>query len=788
MSSFVIARGRSRLVVSIAVATVLSISLQARIVSAQGISYTLAPAAASLSWDKDLGLKNHSLYGGQGSIDFERLISLQGYYLTNNNINSAVDRLGLGGDLGSQLRNQRLQVRSMGANVIWKFWGGGIAPFIKTGGGVIELRPDSGRTSKQIVLNAGGGLRFGANAPLFLDLFAEDMMLRVDRYALFSNGTGTLPVDAQANHLRHNLLIGAAIGVPLGLNTNDREREKASDLRWGLTGASLTLEPFAGRMQFDDKGSNGTIADQNLAGARAGIDVGRYVGVRGFYWRSTNSSFKRLTSLQSWGGELQFKLNSGQGLTPYLLAGAAQLDFRENDSTALVLRGTDKASLLLGGGVMMPLGERFALNASARDYVYGQGNGADSVSSPSDLRHNWMYSVGLRVSLGGHSGSDAARRAVDREKSLAARVRDDSSRLDAMHAQMQGKMQANMQPNMQAAMQNGTGMHGERKYSVDSTGRVTRLDSASELTDSAHVVTTNRAGSLITLPAPTVGELYVRYGDSSGSMFKTPITAADSDARRSRMMAAGVNSDELRAMVRSVVREELASGTATSDSARWANMSAVDRETYVNRRIDSIVAVRVAARAASTPAPVIVAPPTTIVPPTQITTQPPSASPVVVEQSTNRYSIYGNDRRGGLMVYSGVTVSSSAQISLGGRFDLGPISPNSSIDFAPEIAIGGGSGGRSTMIVANLQYLFGKIRGGTNWTIQPHVVAGIGILNFSSQVGSRDGLEGVINFGYGVSVPLTRNTNRAAPVITVEHQGIDFFQLNRLLVGLSWRL
>ncbi|MEP6781407.1 MAG: hypothetical protein ABJC26_16030 [Gemmatimonadaceae bacterium] len=787
MSSFGIARGRSRLVVSITVATVFF--LQAPSAGAQGISYTLAPAAASLSWDKDLGLKNHSLYGGQGSIDFERLISLQGYYLTNNKINSAVDKLGLGGDLGNQLRNQRLEVRSYGANVIWKFWSGGIAPFLKTGGGIIELRPDSGRTSKQIALNAGGGIRFGANAPLFLDLFAEDMMLRVDRYALFSNGVGTLPVDAQANHLRHNLLVGAAVGVPLGLNTNDREREMASDMRWGLTGASLTLEPFAGRMQFADKGSNRNVADQDLAGLRAGIDVGRYVGLRGFYWRSTDNNFKRLTSLQSWGGELQFKLNSGQGLTPYLLAGAAQLDFRKDDSSAVALQGTNKASLILGGGVMMPLGERFALNASARDYVYGQGNGADSVSSPSDLRHNWMYSIGLRVSLGGHSGSDAARRAVGREKSLTEKLRDDSLRMVAMHAQMQEKMQGKMQPNVQASMRNGTRMSGEGQYMVDSTGRVTRLDSASAMNDSGRVMTTNRMGSVITLPAPTVGELYVRYGAANGSMLKAPITAADSAARRSELMGGGVSSDELRAMVRSVVREELASGTATSDSARWANMSASDREAYVNRRIDSIVAVRVAARAAAAPAPIIIAPPATIVPPTQITTQPPSTAPVIVEQSTNRYSVYGGDRRGGLMVYSGFTVNDGAQILLGARFDLGPIRPNSSIDFAPEIAIGGGSGGRSTMIAANLQYLFGKIHTGANWTIQPHVVAGIGILNFSDQVGSRDGLQGVINFGYGASIPLSRNSaNRAVPVLTFEHQGIDFFQLNRLLVGLSWRL
>ena len=58
--------------------------------------------------------------------------------------------------------------------------------------------------------------------------------------------------------LRHNLSVGAAVGIPLGLNTNDRERNASQSVQWGLSGASLTLEPFAGRLTFDKKLTNGT--------------------------------------------------------------------------------------------------------------------------------------------------------------------------------------------------------------------------------------------------------------------------------------------------------------------------------------------------------------------------------------------------------------------------------------------------------------------------------------------------------------------------------------------------
>ncbi|MBC8088915.1 MAG: hypothetical protein H7Z40_16745 [Phycisphaerae bacterium] len=712
---------------------------------AQGISYSIAPAGASVSWDRDLGLKNHSLYGAQASIDFERLVSLQGYFFTNDKINTAVDRLGLTGPLAGQLTNQRLNMRSMGANVIWKFWKGGIAPFVKTGGGIVEFRPDSGASTKQIALNLGGGLRFGANAPIFLDVFAEDMMLRVDRYALLNPGATTLPADPQSKMLRHNLLVGAAIGVPLGLNTNDREREQAGSVQWGLSGASLTLEPFAGRMQFDKKNGTTTgqtaLRDQELAGVRAGIDVGRYVGVRGFYWRGTDNDFKRLESLQSWGGELQFRLNSSPGLSPFLLAGAAQLDFDNDDTTSLAQRGEDKLSLLLGGGVALPLGERFAINATARDYLYGQGNGADSVSSPSDLRHNWMFTLGLRVSVAGKSGSRAADNAIDRNRSLEARMRDDSLRWVASR-------------NGGASVRDSLMIVNGRLVQV-APGQMDSVRMVIARTDSMRVDSIKRAvnaPATITIPVPTVGELYVRYGAAQGMTTAFP---------------------------------QLQGGN-TMDSARMAGMSPAERQAYTDRQIDSLVTARVNERMANlraaNPLPAAQAQPPAVV------TVPPTAAVVVERQ--NNYSVIGNNTRGGLMVYSGLTANDGAQIALGGRFDLGPIGNfNSAVHFAPEISFGAGSGGRSTMIVGNLQYLFKKLRLGAERTIQPHIVGGLGVLNFSDQVGSRDGLEGVINLGYGASIPLVKGaTNRATPVITLEHQGIDFFQLNRLLVGLSWRM
>lgn len=737
-----------RAMTAVAIVSLVGVS---RPVASQGITYTLAPTAASLQWDRDLGLRNHSLYGAQASLDFERLISLQGYYLTNDRIKSAVDKLGLTGNLATQLTNQELNVRSFGANVIWKFWKGGIAPFVKTGGGIVELRPDSGRTTRQIALNAGGGVRFGADAPVHLDLYAEDMMLRMDRYALFNQGTNVIPADPDVNRLRHNFVFGASLGIPLGLNTDDKSREDAERVQWGLTGASFTLEPFAGRLSFDDKlgADSGAVAlrDQELVGLRAGIDVGRYVGLRAFYWRGTDDKFKKVQSLQSWGGELQFRLNSSPGLTPYLLAGAAQLDFDDKDTTATAQISDDKLSLLLGAGVALPIGERFAVNFTARDYLFGQGNGADSVSKPSDLRNNWMFTLGLRVSVAGRSGTRAAERVATREQSQGARARADSLKMVAMR------------DSLDRGLASGTTSLRDSLMIID--GRVMRVDSATlerlrkeARTDSAKRGTATTQG-FITIPVPTVGEFYVRYGAPQGMTTSFPSLQAD--------------------------------------SARLSGMNPVEREAYLNRIVDSLVTVRVnertatLARAQSQPAQPVQPQAAPAVAPTVVTVP---ASPGVVIERPNRFGVVGDESRGGLLVYTGGTVNSGAQIVIGGRFDLGSFGGMSSnLHFAPEIAFGAGSGGRSTMVVANALYNFRKLRLGQNNTIQPHVVGGVGFLNFSDRVGSRDGLEGVINLGYGASIPLLRKAGtRKVPVVTFEHQGIDFFQINRLLVGLSWRM
>jgi hypothetical protein len=102
----------------------------------------------------------------------------------------------------------------------------------------------------------------------------------------------------------------------------------------------------------------------------------------------------------------------------------------------------------------------------------------------------------------------------------------------------------------------------------------------------------------------------------------------------------------------------------------------------------------------------------------------------------------------------------------------------------PELAFGFGNGGTSFYGAANAMYEIGPIA-----RVRPRVALGAGLLNFNEAVGGRDGLAFVVTPSYGVSVPLDRLRllGRAVPELVVEHQGIDFFDLNRIVVGIGWR-
>ena len=854
--------------------------------SGQSLGYTFTPAASGISWEDGLGLRNKALYGGALSIDFERWLSLQGYFFTNNGVAAAVDRLDVPDDVSSGLGDQRLRVRSYGANLKVPLVIGDVAPYLTAGGGILDFRPDNGERTRQVALNLGGGFRIALAEALHLDLFAHDAMFRVDRLSLFQpSGAAALP-DPGADELRHNLVFGGGLGIPFGASRTGFSGPAQRPL-WGLLGASFSLEPTAGQIRFESD----MLPNQDLAGLRAGVDLGQLVGLRGFYWRGVRDNFTNTAPVQSWGGEAQLRLNAGPGIAPFILLGGAQLDFTSDYRNVAGERVSDETALILGGGVTVPLTERLAVNIAARDYLVSENTALETVSHPSELTHNMMYSVGLRFSVGGREGSDAARARAARQDRLARELARERAQRDSLETVLARRAASDSMARRIAAERDARdslerGDLEERRTAAQvDTVRLTEAAERQRDTQRTSPPGSYVSGRDVTIPAPATGEIYVRYGperDRSARPADVPAMRGEM-ARPPRTPTAerAALDEELRDFVRQAIRDELGDRPARAlDEARrvdpraeaaHTDMPGDDRRAPAAERREPARAVPEARIRTSggevDRVPVRKEPvrDTGDVPgrePLAMTPTRPSDANLVAdirtevralldsirlevraereplspraqaaaalleqrivdrvdsviraqrtEERTYQERLYEDrvrtDREARmprpaapadmvpvqrslpLVTYTGANLTDGTQALLGTRLDLGPVGGYSSLRFVPELALGWGEGARSVMAVGNVQLRLPTMRLGQFPTFTPQLGLGAGLLHFNEEVSGRDGLDGVLNLGYGAAIDLWQSSsNRNVPVLVVEHQGVDLFSLNRLIAGLRWR-
>jgi hypothetical protein len=764
------------------------------IAGAQGIGYTLTPAAQHVSWADALGLGKSALYGAQASIDFDRALSLQGYYFQNGSVAMDVSQIGVPPSFPSSFANPDLRVRSYGANAVVNIGSGQIIPFLKAGGGVIDFQPSGGETSTQIALNAGGGLRFSFGSRIFLDFFAEDLMFRVDRFSLLGPPqpptTTPVPSDPDKNTTRHNFVAGVGLGIPLGAPYQDAA---AAPYAWGLAGTSFTIEPMYGHFEFADP-ANLSIPGQNMGGIRAGFDLGRYAGISGFYARDWNDGFDTSSEVETWGGEAQFRLGTGSGITPFLLAGGGSVQFHSGSFTPTTPGATfpdNKTSFILGGGLALPLDERLAIQLTARDFMYGAGNGIDSVASPSDLLHNWLFSAGLRFNIGGRSGTAAARaaeqkaaadraRADSLAKIAAAAARRDSILLaqaradtiktpppapapaprpdtavrvptaaefqemmrDVVRTELSERDRVRTEILAQMALQRtndvwlAASLRGLQPYPVypepvpPAAAAVARTPSRSDV----RVPTTKTPA-----PAPTPRV-------SAGEVAVPPAAPPSPDSTAAERTAA---MQSLRDSIRSDIRAELSGARA----------AALRQDTIV-ARLDSI------SKRLSTVEQKLSAPP-----------PPPPTKPQAQGQRPGTPGPVPQP----LTIYSGMSLSPGWQTVIGARYDIGALNPKAPVHIAPEAALGFFGGTTTFMGAANIVFALPPFGGG----VRLHVLGGPGVFWVDDDFHDYDsGVDFVLNLGVGFTADLAHGDG-ARPQLFGELQGVDLFNVNRLLFGVK---
>ena len=430
-------------------------------VASQGVRFTLAPSAEYVWWDDAVPLKDYTLIGARAGADFGRLLGVTAWYHRGDDIPVNFARSGLVAD-GTPFANTTTDVETFGTNLELKLGSGTIVPFVHGGAGVIRFTPADAPRIEQVNYRYGGGLQYDVARNIRATVLLEDSRFLLRPEALSSETPDVPSEDPRAT--RSNWTASASLGFALGgaRGTYDDTQD-----RWSF--ASIPLEPFVGRLEFDDD----NMPRQTVAGVRAGVDLGNYVGLRGVYWQGRTDGFGERMPIQGYGAEAQFNLNASLGVAPFLIAGAHRIDYQDDYRDALGMVREDENALVVGGGVGLRLTDKFRLNVAARDFIRSSRD-IDDIASVDELTHNWMLSAGIAFNIG-----RSRDRAEDIDRRERDRDRDDRWTRDARDDDAR-----------EAAIR-----------------RMSRPESADSM-----------RGRVIMLPVPENGEIYVRYGATGGMM------------------------------------------------------------------------------------------------------------------------------------------------------------------------------------------------------------------------------------------------------------------------------
>lgn len=796
-----------------AVGAVLALALTAPLAAqeryAPELRYALVPTASRVFWDNDLGLEDTYLYGARLGFTFGKYVGLQGYYLTGDEFDTRFRDTPLRRPDGSLLSERRVNARSYGADMLFNVGSSGLFPFVKVGAGVMRFEPDSGRRSDQIAVKYGGGLRLVLRGDLRLQAFAEDQLFRINRYQLSAGDPGDpLPEDADADKLRHNLIVGAGLAIPFG-----RSADVPDTPEYGLSRVGLPFEVIAGRVQFDGATN---LERQSFIGARTGLDFGRLVGLRGYYWRGTSDSFDRMQPIQSWGGEAQFNLSPASGIAPYLIAGAGELDFHSGYRNRAGDPMEDKTMLIVGGGLRFGITDKVRLDVAARDYVLAEATDIQDASSTKQLESNWAYSAGLSFTLFGPRGGPGSppRPPVQRGGAVQGAMEPGAVALrDTVRMLRDSLTRARLTAQADAAR-------------PDSLVDVRQQPEVRAPAPGAPPSSTYVSARSVAVPVPQEGEIYVRYGPPEEGTpvrgIRDPLIAEAYDASVGAPGPAAV-----RAAIRDIVRDELARDRTRPDSVsladtsrarhgdltenqvvllerriaeqldrRFAEQAQMQREIVralisdemarqrtdpraISEEVDRAVAARLGE--AQRPA---VAEPTVIV--RQDTVRADSANVTTVTTVTAGVQSRTTPWARAFYGYSGVGTAGGTQFILGARADLGSLFRNfTAVALVPELALGFGAGATTSLFAANAQLRIARL-----WDVAPYVTLGVGLLNHTGPIEGREGVDVVLNPGVGAQLtfPGVRNAlGLGSAGMFVEYQGVAWFDVSRLLAGLTWR-
>ena len=436
-----------------------------------GVNAAFSPVGQRIFFSEDSGLTDGFLYGGDFGFRFGQFLELGGNYFFGNRLetdfshftpglltDNVMDKTAALEALG-ELETREVRLRRYGGKLRINVGHGRVFPFLSTGTGILRFNPDGVSASDYIYAQAGVGLTLGVSERYSASVSVENLSYRYNPATTFLNDDELVTAELSREDFRratvHNWGLSASLHMNLGARASDWltyfDRALLSQYRGGYF--RLVVEPFYGQINFND--GLAFPASRAIGGINAGVDLGPYIGLRGFYWRDTDQEGifeeglpNKLGDVEFYGGELNLRFNSQFGarnFTPYLIVGGGYMNVTAG-SGFVDLHGIVPESRYFamgGGGMELSLTSVIKLQGSLRSVLMSPG-AIEDVSTPGNVLGSLMYTAGFNFNIGSRGrtlGSSiqrqlAAERAKNQvlAKAMEVELARIQARLDSLEA------------------------------------------------------------------------------------------------------------------------------------------------------------------------------------------------------------------------------------------------------------------------------------------------------------------------------------------------------------------
>lgn len=377
----------------------------------RGINYTLTPDIEYVLWHKKAGLVNGPLFGGKFGFGFGEILELRGTYHQGYNLTTGFSEYGFPNYTDSLFTPTDVKLTRYGGEIKLNIGRGTVVPFISFASGVQGIARDTLMPNKQIYAGLGAGLQVSIKDRFAFVVYGKNTAYRHNSGVHLLAPGDKLAMGVTNADFGTEDLTNWSIGVSLQIYLSGKRDKNMSDIdkafyesfSGGFKSLGWTVEPSVGKLNFS-KGL--PYRSAWMAGGGVGIDIGPYIGIRGFYWNSIeNGSTTKLDDLAIYGGELKMNLNTGNGIIPFVTFGGGQIAVQDTyagriDTSINALMTTEDRGFATGGvGVTIPFSRGFRVFGNARAILSTDSN-TDDFNNPSQIQTSWFYSAGVKLTIG----------------------------------------------------------------------------------------------------------------------------------------------------------------------------------------------------------------------------------------------------------------------------------------------------------------------------------------------------------------------------------------------------